>query len=137
MQIARRLKLINNTEYENVSGGQAIELAARKADNPTQFLFPHSLAHYRSCNFSFSGLKSKAIIYISEHERKHNIRGPEIMPDVNNLCAGILMAYTKHICIRTQRAMEFLEKNELLPENQKTLVILSTKKIKNLIKFQL
>ncbi|KAL7299319.1 hypothetical protein TKK_0007898 [Trichogramma kaykai] len=122
-KVARRLKLSNIPEYANVCGGQALEMAARKADNPEQFFFPAALAHYRDCNFSFSGLKTKAQKHILQQERDFNVMGADIIPDVNNLCAGFLMAYFRHMCMRVQRAMEFIEKNELIPEEQRTLVV--------------
>lgn len=99
-----------------------MELAARKGDNATQFDFTQPLAHYRSCNFSFSGFLATAMRHIIAEEEKYNIRGPDIIPSVNNLCATFLLSCAKHICIRTERAMEFLDKKELIPEDKKTLV---------------
>jgi len=40
-QVARRLKLMNNPEYKNMSGGRAIEMAARKATDIKQYKFPN------------------------------------------------------------------------------------------------
>ena len=34
------------------------------------------------------------------------------------------MSVTRHICIRTERAMEFIIKKELIPEENRTLVYL-------------
>ena len=60
--------------------------------------------------------------FILEYEKKFNIIGDKIIPDIYNLCAGFQLAVTKHLCQRTQRAMEFIEKNNLFPQQQRTLV---------------
>ncbi|XP_058807499.1 tRNA N6-adenosine threonylcarbamoyltransferase, mitochondrial [Phymastichus coffea] len=122
-KIGRSLKLINIPEYSQISGGQAIELASLKADNPDQFQFPLPLTHYRDCNFSFSGLKSAAKRFISIERAKHNLTEDELIPSMNNLCAGFLQIIIRHICIRTERAMEFIEKRELISKNKKTLIV--------------
>ncbi|OXU29582.1 hypothetical protein TSAR_009066 [Trichomalopsis sarcophagae] len=122
-KVARRLKLMNILEYSEISGGEAIELAARKANNPDQFNFPGILMNYRDCNFSFSGLKNIARRHIMDQEETHNIKLDAIIPDVNNLCAGFLMAMTRHLCHRAQRAMEFVLKKELFPEDNRTFVV--------------
>lgn len=122
LQIARRLKLMNIPEYSNISGGEAMELAAKKGDNPYQFDFSLPISHNRDCNFSFSGLLATAMRRISSHEEKYNVRGPDIIPDVNNLCASFFLITARHLCVRTERAMEFLDKKELIPQDTKTLV---------------
>ncbi|XP_011496090.1 PREDICTED: probable tRNA N6-adenosine threonylcarbamoyltransferase, mitochondrial [Ceratosolen solmsi marchali] len=122
-KVARRLKLINIFEYSNISGGKAIELAAMKADNPDQFHFPTPLVHFRNCNFSFSCLTSSSTYHIDKEEDKYNIILDEIIPGVNNLCAGLIMATIKHICTRLERAMQFVENEKLIPENNKILII--------------
>lgn len=116
------MKLMNIFEYNEISGGKAIELAARKADNPEQFEFPFILAHYKDCNFSFSGIKTKAMRHIISQEEKYHVSGADIIPDYNNLCAGFLMAITRHLCNRTQRSMEFINRKDLIPEEKRTLV---------------
>lgn len=50
-KMARRMKLKNLTEYSQLNGGQAIELAASKADNPLQYKFTIPLLQYKNCNF--------------------------------------------------------------------------------------
>ncbi|KAJ8687546.1 hypothetical protein QAD02_023340 [Eretmocerus hayati] len=120
---ARRLSLKNMPEYSQIGGGPALELAARKSDNPYQFEFPVALAHYRDCNFSFSGLKTKAVRHIEQQERLYGIQEGTIIPNYANLCAGFLMAVTKHLCLRLQRAMWFIERRELIPEDKRTLVV--------------
>ncbi|XP_014203956.1 probable tRNA N6-adenosine threonylcarbamoyltransferase, mitochondrial [Copidosoma floridanum] len=122
-KVSRRLKMEKIPEYAKVSGGRAIEMAAMKADKPENFEFPTLMSHYRNCKFSFSGVKNKARMHIISEEKKHHIQGDEILPSINNICAGFLLTVTKHLCLRTERAMEFLRKQELLPENNKTLVV--------------
>lgn len=46
-----------------------------------------------------------------------------LIPDVNNLCAGFQLVMTRHICHRVQRAMEFVERNDLIPAEKKSLVV--------------
>ena len=67
-KIARRLKLQNLPECYEMSGGQAIEFMANGGD-PNAYPFPHSLTHYRDCNFSFSGYSSYATSTIEEEEK--------------------------------------------------------------------
>lgn len=64
------MKLKNHPEYSILSGGQAIELAASKADNPLQYNFTQPLLHYKNCNFSFSGIKAQLIRHIIKEERE-------------------------------------------------------------------
>ncbi|PSN33976.1 putative tRNA N6-adenosine threonylcarbamoyltransferase [Blattella germanica] len=120
---ARRLKLRNLPEFRNLSGGQAIELAASKSTNPGAFTFPTILAHCRDCNFSVAGLKNKLRKHIITQEEIHGVEGDELIPDVFNLCADFQMAITRHICQRLQRGMEFIALRNLLPEESKTLVV--------------
>lgn len=71
--MARRMKLRNIPEFENLSGGQAIELAASKADNILEFDFRSPLSKYRDCNFSFAGLKNTVFRHIMRQEKLHGI----------------------------------------------------------------
>ena len=121
-QIARRLKLRNLEDFSNLSGGQAIEIAASRAETPTEFDFPSPLSRSLDCNFSFAGLKTAASTYIFECEKKAGIIGDKVIPNVYNLCASYQLAITRHLCQRTQRAMEFIIRHQLLPENNRTLV---------------
>lgn len=70
--MARRMKLKNLTEYSTLSGGQAIELAATKADNPLEFDFTIPLTQYRDCNFSMSGIKCQALYHLQREEIKQS-----------------------------------------------------------------
>lgn len=122
-KIARRLKLRLLPEYEWINGGLAIERAASKATDANQFEFPLPLAKFRDCRFSFTGFKNNANRAISFSERKHNVAPDEVIPDHENFCGGLLRAFTKHICHRTQRAMEFCESQDFInDETGKRLV---------------
>nr|XP_012223346.1 PREDICTED: probable tRNA N6-adenosine threonylcarbamoyltransferase, mitochondrial isoform X2 [Linepithema humile] len=122
-KLARRLKLANIPEFSHMSGGQAIENAARKATNPTKFTYEAILTRRRDCQFSFAGLRSKSLKYINKQEKELNIDGSTIIPDVYNLCAAVQTCLVKHICLRTQRAIEFIDKLNLISREKRTLVI--------------
>lgn len=49
----------------------------------------------------------------------------EVIPTVNNLCAGFLLTITRHLCHRIQRAMEFIERRNLIPPERRVLVRLT------------
>lgn len=108
-KIARRMKLRNLPAYEWLSGGQAIETAATHSKNPDRFQFPLPLARQRNCLFSFAGLKNTAKRHIDRVERELRLAPDEVMPDYADFSAGFLRAITRHICHRTQRAIEWCE----------------------------
>ncbi|XP_077297869.1 threonyl-carbamoyl synthesis 4 [Arctopsyche grandis] len=122
-KVARRLKLRNMEGFSALSGGAAIEYAATKANNPNAFDFPLVLARYRNCDFSFSGLKNKALRHLMAEEKELGIVGDGIIPGVYDLCAGLQLSVTRHLCHRTLRAMLYLERMEMLPDDKKTLVV--------------
>lgn len=62
----------NLSEFEHLSGGAAIELAAKQG-NPEAFPFPLSMAHYKNCDFSFSGFKNNFQRHILKQELDHGI----------------------------------------------------------------
>lgn len=99
-----------------------MEKAASRATDPNQFRFVIPMLHYVDCNFSLGGLKNAALRHTLRQERAHNVTGDEIIPDVYNLCAGFQLAMTRHLCHRTQRAMEFVDVKNLIPEENRTLV---------------
>lgn len=68
--MARRMKLRNYPEFSTLSGGQAIELAASKADNPLQYEFTMPLLQYKNCNFSFSGIKTQLLLHLLKEEKE-------------------------------------------------------------------
>lgn len=112
----------NIPEYKYKNGGAAIEIAASKATNPYQFDFPVFMAHKRDCNFSFAGLKHSVLRHIINQEKEFNVIGDEIIPDINNLCAGFQLAAARHIAHKTKRAMDFIHLKDLIPEEKCTLV---------------
>lgn len=122
-KVARRMKLRNLPEYSKCSGGQAIELAASKATNPHVFKLPLPLADYKDCNFSFNGLKTSVLLQLHRKEIEHHIVGDKLIPEVNDLCAAMLMASSRHLVHRTQRAIEFCHRNNLIPEDNRQLVV--------------
>uniref|UniRef100_A0A2H1X3N5 N(6)-L-threonylcarbamoyladenine synthase n=1 Tax=Spodoptera frugiperda TaxID=7108 RepID=A0A2H1X3N5_SPOFR len=122
-KVARSMKLRNVPEYSQICGGQAVEAAAAKATNPNMFKIALPLAEYKDCNFSFNGLKTSVMYHLYKKEQEHKIVAHELIPEVNDLCAAMLMATTRHLIHRTQRAMEFCKDNNLIPEDSKQLVV--------------
>jgi N6-L-threonylcarbamoyladenine synthase len=59
-KVARRLKIHNLPEYANMSGGAAIEKAAKDVVVDRTYNFTLPLAGRRDCQFSFAGLKNSA-----------------------------------------------------------------------------
>lgn len=121
-KVARRMKLRNIPEYSQICGGRAIELAASKAKNPNYFMLPLPLAEYKDCNFSFNGLKTAVLLHLHRKEKEHNIVADSIIPEINDLCASFLIATTRHLVHRTQRAIEFCLNNNLLSENRQLVI---------------
>nr|CAH7768206.1 unnamed protein product [Callosobruchus chinensis] len=122
-KMARRMKLRNLPEYSCLSGGQALELASQKADNPLQYNFTTPLLQYKNCNFSFAGLKNQLQRHLVDEERQEDVPADGVIPGVNNLCAGFQLAITRHLCHRLQRAMEYVQRKNLIPPDKRTLVV--------------
>lgn len=120
-KIARRLKIKNIPQYSHVCGGQAIEYLAKKG-NPKVYEFNLPLYKYRSCNFSFSSLKSYALQLIEEEEKQNNITADGLLPNISDFCASVLYIVTKQLIRQIQRAILFCENKNLIPENKRTLV---------------
>lgn len=108
-----------------MSGGQAIESAATKATDPKKFEFSSYSTRKRDCLFSFAGIWSTAFKYIANQEQELQIDASKIIPDAYNLCASLQWCIAKHICHRTQRAMQFIDEMNLIPQEKRTLVRLS------------
>jgi len=131
-------------EFRNCCGGQAIEKAALKGD-PRAIDLGTFMTNYKDCNFSYSGLKNAIRSQILKSEQKHGrilflflyypcihiiltflflleLKGDEIIPEIFDLCASIQYAVTKHICTRVQRAIEFINRTQLLPDKNRTLL---------------
>ncbi|XP_011870963.1 PREDICTED: probable tRNA N6-adenosine threonylcarbamoyltransferase, mitochondrial isoform X2 [Vollenhovia emeryi] len=122
-KIARKLKLANIPEFSRMSGGQAIESAASKASDPTKYVFEPVLTRKRNCQFSFAGVANKGFRCIDKKEKTFDIADSTAILDVYNFCAGLQMSIAKHICLRTQRAMEFIINMNLISQEKRTLVI--------------
>lgn len=105
-----------------MSGGQAIEIAASKATDPKKFIFEPVMTSKRNCQFTFAGILNRTRRYICKQEKEFEIDGSTIIPDVYNLCAALQISAVKHICLRTQRAMEFINNLNLISQEKRTLV---------------
>lgn len=124
-KISRRLKLRNLPQFSNMNGGEAIECAARLCAQPSdKYKFPLMMARYRDCQFSFAGMKNVAKRSILGEEKELRLKADEVIPDYPDFCANFLGAITRHICNRTQRAIEFCERKELFKgiENKQLVV---------------
>lgn len=110
-KISRRLKMRNIPEYAWLSGGAAIEKAAREAsfEDSLKYEFPLPLARQKDCMFSFAGMKNTALRYIQHDERTLDLETDAVIPQYREFCLGFLKGVTKHIAYRTQRAIEFCE----------------------------
>ncbi|KAH8026742.1 hypothetical protein HPB51_024241 [Rhipicephalus microplus] len=113
-KVARRLKLHKLPECRLISGGAAIELLARGA-NPHAFPFPEPMMDYRSCDFSFSGLKNSVFREITRLEKRHGIEADALVPELGDICASVQRVTVQHLVRRTQRALEFCSRRGLLP----------------------
>lgn len=122
-KIARRLKLNLIPEFQDMSGGQAIETAAMQATDSDRFNFPLPLMRYRDCRFSFAGLKNNANRTIEKCEKEFDIKPDEIIPNYQDFCAGLLKIVTRHLSHRTQRAIEFCMDKKMIPCENRSLVI--------------
>lgn len=71
--MARRMKLKNIPEYSQLCGGQAIERAAIKADDPLQYKFTAALLQYKDCNFSFAGTKNQLLLQLLREEKEKSV----------------------------------------------------------------
>lgn len=125
-KIARDLKLRNLAEFQHLSGGAAIEKAAGMSNNSEKFAYPLPLARYRDCQFSFSGLKNSARRHLIDMERKFGVAADEVIPCYADYSAAVMRAVTRHICHRTQRAIEFCETDaDFFPTGSKRTLVIS------------
>jgi N6-L-threonylcarbamoyladenine synthase len=124
-KIARMMKLINLKQFQNKSGGQAIEEAARMCKEPTdKYYFPLMLKYYRDCQFSFAGLKNTTNTHLRREQRNLNLDVDTVLPDYPDFCANVQGAIARHLSHRTQRAIEFCEGQKWFDNvEQRTLVI--------------
>lgn len=121
-KVARRMKLRNVKELSELCGGEAIEKAALESTNPLLFQFPLPLADQRDCNFSFNGIKTSALHKLVQKEKAYKIVANKLIPEYKDLCAALLMSVTRHLLHRTQRAMEYCEKNALIIKRKQLVV---------------
>lgn len=120
------MKLRNIDEYKNLSGGRAIELAASQADTDLKaYDFPLPLARQRDCQFSFAGLKNSAYRRISHDELEFDIAVDQVIPDYKNFCAAFQKALIRHLCHRTQRAIEYTELEQLFSNDDRRILVVS------------
>lgn len=122
-KVARAMRLQNLDEYRGMNGGQAIELAASKSQNPDRFdisRFP--LAKEKNCQFSFSGIKSTAIYKIKKALEASDTDADTPIEHYEDLCAGFLRLVTKHMLHRTQRAMEYCRQTGVFEDRPRALV---------------
>ncbi|XP_030378873.1 probable tRNA N6-adenosine threonylcarbamoyltransferase, mitochondrial [Scaptodrosophila lebanonensis] len=106
-KIARRLRLFVLPKYRLWNGGRAIEDAAKSAQNPNAYDFPRPLAQQRNCNFSFAGIKNNSFRAIRMRELLERTPCDGVISNYNDFCAGLLVAVSRHLMNRTQRALEF------------------------------
>ncbi|MFN3835932.1 MAG: tRNA (adenosine(37)-N6)-threonylcarbamoyltransferase complex transferase subunit TsaD [Glycocaulis sp.] len=80
-------------------GGPALEKLAQEATAPSRFALPRMLAHDKSCNFSFAGLKTAV---------KRSFDGLENPTDADraDLAAAAQSAIAAHLAQRTGRALD-------------------------------
>ncbi|CAB3372781.1 Hypothetical predicted protein [Cloeon dipterum] len=114
---ARKLNLKVIPGLENVCGGAAIEILARKGYS-SAFPFSTSMTQYQDCNFSFAGITMNLYGHVKKIQKKFDLVDGDILPGLEDLCASYQHAVTKHICQRLQRAMEFVDRKELIPLGQ-------------------
>ncbi|KAH9372672.1 hypothetical protein HPB48_009150 [Haemaphysalis longicornis] len=81
LTIARRLKVHNLPDCRRLSGGAAVELLARGADCRA-VPFPEPMTSYRTCDFSFAGLKNSVYREIQRLEKLHGIEADALVPEL-------------------------------------------------------
>lgn len=125
-KIARYLKLSNLPQFANLSGGQSIEKAARSCTGVTdKYQFPLMLARYRDCQFSYAGLKNVAKRHIMSQHESLKLDIDQVIPDYPDFCANFLGTIARHICNRTQRAIEFCERKNFFKDVQHKRLVVS------------
>lgn len=110
---ARMLGLHHIPGLRDVSGGRAIEITARKSQNPRQLSVP--MRQYRDCRFSFAGMKAQ----IYDIVRLAGLSPGEILTEeeLADICAGLQGLLLKHLAERIQRGCEYLDWEDRLPSH--------------------
>jgi len=114
------LKVHSLPGLRDVSGGEAIEMMARKGDvHKIRIGVP--MRHERNCQFSFAGFKGNVdnILYKIRKESGDNALSEEM---ISNISAGVQYSLTKHLCERLQRAITYIQLKEIIEESG-TLVV--------------
>ncbi|XP_060561727.1 tRNA N6-adenosine threonylcarbamoyltransferase, mitochondrial-like [Ruditapes philippinarum] len=121
-KVARRMKLKNLPECYNMSGGAMVEHIAKQGDIEK---FPplEILSGNRSCNFSFSGMKTHYMRLIENKEKEQEIVASNVISNAGDVCASFQYSVVRHLAKPLHRAFLFSEMRELLPEDGKTLVV--------------
>ncbi|VDP11150.1 unnamed protein product [Soboliphyme baturini] len=121
-KVARRLQLCHvHPTYENLSGGVLIEKFSADGD-PFAFEFPYPL-RVHDCNFSFSGLMTKAYQHLTKLEATF---GSQISDDkLKDLSASFQHAIFRHIAKRLLRAFQYINERHLMPNGHPRYLVLS------------
>lgn len=85
-QVARRLSLTKHPQCSTLSGGQAIELLAKKGDR-MRFPFTTPMGQSYDCCFSFAGLRNQITMAIVKKEREE---GMKVAPILQPLCIVLM-----------------------------------------------
>src|SRR5690606_34970880 len=80
-------------------GGPELEKLAAQATDPSRFPLPRMLAHDKSCNFSFAGLKTAV-------KRSFDALDSPADADKADLAASAQAAIATHLAERTGRALD-------------------------------
>ena len=75
-----------------------MELTAAKASGMVEFPIP--MRGYRDCRFSFAGVKATIYDYRVREEKRLELDPDQVLPDVDEVCAGLQYIVTKHLCER-------------------------------------
>ncbi|VDN43639.1 unnamed protein product [Dibothriocephalus latus] len=136
-----RLSWLNNGQFADCAGGQAIEILARDCPEGLPGIqLPSPRGRDRDCDFSFSGIHVAADRLLKELEQskgklrcfyngyKRQLFICFVVKDTDGstrqqldptqiaaVCASVQTAVTRHLCRRLQRAVEFCAREKLLP----------------------
>jgi N6-L-threonylcarbamoyladenine synthase len=74
-------------------------------------------------SFSFAGLRNKILKYTEREEVKFSTEPDKVVPNAADLCASFQHAIFAHICKRLQRGMIYVDDENALPKESRTLVV--------------
>ncbi|KAK3568716.1 hypothetical protein QTP86_013873 [Hemibagrus guttatus] len=121
-KVARRLSLLKHPKCHGLSGGQAIEVLAKKGDR-LQFRFKPPMGQHYDCNFSFAGVRNQVAMAIMKKEKQEGVEPGQLLSCVQDIAAAAQHTVASHIAKRTHRAILFCRSRGLLPQNNPALVI--------------